>query len=141
MTTLARTRRHRSSLILASALAALAVAAIPLAALLAQDRPAPFTVMETGQGYARLQQAVDAIGDRKATIAIAPGRYAECAVQEHGDVAYLASEPGSVVFEGRACEDKAALVLRGRAAEVSGLTFQNIRVPDFNGAGIRLEHG
>jgi hypothetical protein len=141
MTTLARTRRSRPTLLLASALAALAVAAIPLAALLAQDRPAPFTVMETGQGYARLQQAVDAIGDRKATIAIAPGRYAECAVQERGDVAYLASEPGSVVFEGRACEDKAALVLRGRAAEVSGLIFQNIRVPDFNGAGIRLEHG
>jgi hypothetical protein len=45
------------------------------------------------------------------------------------------------VFDGTACEGKAALVLRGRAAEVSGLVFQNIRVPDFNGAGIRLERG
>jgi hypothetical protein len=141
MTSLARSRPRRPSLLLSSALAALAIAAIPLGALLAQGTAAPFTVMETGQGYARLQQAVDAIGERKGSIAIAAGHYAECAVQERGDVAYLASEPGAVVFDGRACEDKAALVLRGRAAEVSGLTFQNIRVADFNGAGIRLEHG
>jgi hypothetical protein len=40
-----------------------------------------------------------------------------------------------------ASEGKAERVLRGRSAEVSGLIFQNIRVPDFNGAGIRLEHG
>jgi hypothetical protein len=97
--------------------------------------------LEPGQGLARLPQAVDASGERKGSIAIAAGHYAECAVQERGDVAYLASEPGAVVFDGRACEDKAALVLRGRAAEVSGLIFQNIRVADFNGAGIRLEHG
>jgi hypothetical protein len=141
MAAIARSVPHRPSLFLASALAALAIAAIPLGALLAQDSPAPFTVMETGQGYTRLQQAVDAIGDRQGTIAIAPGRYADCAVQEHGEVAYLASQPGSAIFDGRACEDKAALVLRGRGAQVAGLIFQNIRVPDYNGAGIRLEHG
>jgi hypothetical protein len=45
------------------------------------------------------------------------------------------------VFDGVPCEGKAALVLRGRSAEVSGLIFQGIRVPDFNGAGIRLERG
>jgi hypothetical protein len=39
------------------------------------------------------------------------------------------------------CEDKAALVLRGRAAEVRGLTFTGYRVAAFNGAGIRLEEG
>jgi hypothetical protein len=33
------------------------------------------------------------------------------------------------------------LVLRGRSARVEGLVFANIRVPDFNGAGIRLEKG
>jgi hypothetical protein len=101
----------------------------------------PFTVVETGKGYATLQSAIDAIGSRKGTIAIAPGRITQCAVQSAGDIAYLATEPGSAVFDGVACEGKGALVLRARSAEVSGLVFENIRVPDFNGAGIRLENG
>jgi hypothetical protein len=127
--------------ILAGAAAALALAAIPAGSLLAKDGPAPFTVVETGKGYDKLQAAIDAIGGGKGTIAIAPGRYAQCAVQEAGDVSYLATEPGSAVFDGVPCEGKAALVLRGRAAEVAGLIFQGIHVADFNGAGIRLEHG
>ncbi len=126
---------------LIGAVAALAVAAIPVAALLAQDRAYPFTVVETGRGYDRLQDAVDAIGDARGSIAIAPGRYEQCAVQAAGRVSYLATQPGSAVFDGVTCEGKAALVLRGRSAEVSGLVFQNMRVPDFNGSGIRLEQG
>lgn len=133
----ARTPLNRLSLLLASTLA---VAALP-AASLARDGAAPFTVIETGKSYDRLQSAVDAIGSGKGTIAIAPGRIAQCAVQTAGEVAYLAVEPGTAIFDGVACEGKAALVLRGRSAEVSGVIFQNIRVPDFNGAGIRLEHG
>ena len=35
----------------------------------------------------------------------------------------------------------AALVLRGAAASVDGIIFQNMRVADLNGAGIRLERG
>ena len=107
----------------------------------AKDGPAPFTVIETGKAYARLQSAVDAIGSGKGSIAVAPGRIAQCAVQSAGEIAYLAVQPGSAIFDGVACEGKGALVLRGRSAEVSGLVFQNIRVPDFNGAGIRLERG
>ena len=131
----------RPSLALAGAIAALAVAAIPLGALFAQERNAPFTVIETGRGYDTLQAAVDAIGAGKGSIAVAPGRIRQCAVQSEGEVAYLAAEPGTAVFDGVACEGKAALVLRGRAAEVSGLVFENIAVPDYNGAGIRLERG
>ena len=119
----------------------LAAAAFPTAAVLARQNPARFTVVETGQTFDRLQLAVDAIGDSRGTIAIAPGRYADCAVQSAGYVSYLSVEPGAAVFDGRTCEGKAALVLRGRGAEVSGLVFQNMRVPDFNGAGIRLEQG
>ena len=123
------------------AVAGLAIAAIPMAAVFAQGAPAPYTVVETGQSYARLQQAVDAIGDARGTIAIAPGRHEECAVQSAGEISYFASEPGSAVFDGVTCEGKAALVLRGRGAEVSGLIFENMRVFDMNGAGIRLEQG
>ncbi|MXO60770.1 right-handed parallel beta-helix repeat-containing protein [Altererythrobacter salegens] len=134
---------HRPSLLLLGAVAVLAVAAIPLSALFAQSAPAtaPFTVVETGQGFARLQDAVDAIGNGKGSIAIVPGTIRQCAVQSGGDISYLAVDPGKSVFDGVTCEGKAALVLRGRSADVAGLVFQNMAVPDYNGAGIRLEAG
>jgi hypothetical protein len=101
---------------------------------------ASFTVAETGQDYQRLQDAVDSIGDGAGTIRIAPGRYRGCAVQEAGRIAFVA-EPGTAVFDGGACEDKATLVLRGRSARVDGLVFVHVRVADGNGAGIRIEQG
>lgn len=130
----------RPSLLIASAIAAAAVAIIPLTAVFAQSA-ASFTIVETGKSFSQLQQAVTAIGDGNGTIAIAPGTYRQCAVQTAGSVSYLAAEPGSVIFDSVTCEGKAALVLRGREAAVSGLTFRGMTVPDFNGAGIRLEHG
>lgn len=141
MDTCARETPARRSLLAIGTLAALSVAAIPAAALLAQPGAAPYTVVETGQGYGALQQAVDAIGDGQGSIAIASGTHRDCAVQEGGSIAYLAVEPGQAVFDGKTCEGKAALVLRGRNAQVSGLVFRNMAVPDYNGAGIRLEQG
>ena len=141
MDTCARATPARLSLKLTVTLGVLAVAAIPAAILLAQPGGSPFTVVETGKGYASLQQAVDAIGAGEGTIAIASGTYRQCAVQEGGSVSYFAAEPGKAVFEGETCEGKAALVLRGRSAQVSGLVFRGMAVPDYNGAGIRLEQG
>lgn len=111
------------------------------ATALAQGMPTPFTVGESGRSYASLKDAVAAIGHGKGTILIAPGTYAQCAVQQGGDVAFRAQTPGTVILDGQACEGKAALVLRGRSSSVDGIVFQNIRVPDGNGAGIRLESG
>jgi hypothetical protein len=126
----------------APALLLLALAASPLAAQSGSGAGAGvFFVPERGRAYGTLQDAVSAIGNGSGTIQIAPGRYRQCAVQEAGEVAFVAKEPGTVILDGAACEEKAALVLRGRAARVEGLTFQNIRVPDANGAGIRLEQG
>jgi hypothetical protein len=122
-----------------------AASALSLAALSfgASARPVPdaFTVVETGQRFATLQDAVDAVGNRRGTIRIAPGTYRQCAVQEGGVIVYEAAEPGSVTFTARTCEGKAAFVLRGQGAEIRGITFSNLRVPDGNGAGIRLEKG
>ncbi len=75
------------------------------------------------------------------TIRFAPGRYADCAVQERGDVLYVATQPGQATLAGMTCEGKAALVLRGRSARIEGLAFADIRVGEGNGAGIRLEQG
>ena len=101
----------------------------------------PFTLAESGEAFAILQEAVSRIGGGSGTIRIAPGRYRDCAVQEAGRVDYLADEPGTAIFDGGACEGKATLVLRGRSARVEGLVFTRVRVPDENGAGIRLEDG
>jgi len=101
----------------------------------------PFTIAESGREYKSLSEAVAAIGNGKGTILIAPGTYRQCAVQQGGDIAYRAEKPGSVIFDATICEGKAALVLRGRAAQVEGITFQNLYVPDGNGSGIRLERG
>jgi len=111
------------------------------AAALAQSTPTPFTVAESGRSYAALKDAVAAIGGGKGTVMIASGTYAQCAVQQAGDIAFRAQTPGSVILDGVACEGKAALVLRGRSSSIDGVIFQNIRVPDGNGAGIRLESG
>lgn len=123
----------------AAALAACAI--LPAAALTAQPVPGAFTVAGTGQHFATLQEAVDAIGNGRGTIRIQPGTYRQCAVQQGGVIVYEAPEPGNVTFAGRACEGKAAFVLRGVGAEIRGITFSGIRVPDGNGAGIRLEKG
>jgi hypothetical protein len=116
-------------------------AIVPATALVAQGGQAPYTVVETGQTFDRLQRAIDAIGGGTGSIQIASGLHADCAIQQAGDISFLAAEPGKAVFDGVACEGKAALVLRGNSATISGIVFQNMRVPDGNGAGIRLERG
>lgn len=116
----------------------LAATALPA---MAQAPQPPFTVEDGGRSFWRLQDAVNAIGDRDGVIRIASGTYRDCAIQNGGRVAFRAIEPGKAIFDGGACEGKATLVLRGRDAVIEGLVFQNVRVPDGNGAGIRLEKG
>src|SRR5688572_12062761 len=123
---------RKSALLLLSLLAAQ-----PLAA----QSGAPFTIAETGESFDRLAEAVAAIGDGAGTIHIAAGRYRDCAVQEAGDIAFVAEEHGTAIFDGGMCEGKAILVLRGRSARVEGLVFTHMQVDDGNGAGIRIEQG
>mgnify|MGYP001799672111 CR=1 FL=1 len=122
-------------------LAAAALCALPGMSAYAQGRAQPFTVVETGKTYLKLQDAVNAIGDRRGTIRVANGTHRQCAVQSQGVITYIAAEAGKAVLAGAACEGKAGLVLRGIGAEVRGLTFAGYQVPDGNGAGIRLERG
>ena len=117
------------------------LALLALAAPAVAQQPAPFVIAETGQGYATLNAAVDAIRVGTGTILIAPGVYRECVVQSGGSITFRARQAGTAIFERTACEDKAVLVLRGDRSTVDGLVFRNIRVPDGNGAGIRTEIG
>ena len=120
----------------------LALAAFVLAApISAQQAAAPFVVQETGEGFAKLDDAVGSIRMGRGTILIAPGTYRECTVQSGGVITFKAVQPGTVVFEGSPCEDKAIFVLRGQESIVDGIIFKGVRVPDGNGAGIRTEMG
>lgn len=110
-------------------------------AAFAQAAVPPFTIAGSGHGYWRLDDAVKAVGDQTATIVIAPGTYHDCASQHAGDITFKSVEPGRAIFDGQICEGKAALVLHGRSARIDGIIFQNLRVSDGNGAGIRLETG
>jgi Right handed beta helix region len=115
--------------------------AVLYATVASAQNAAPFQNAETGRGYNSLQQAVDAIGEGEGTIIMGPGTYRQCAVQKAGVIAFRASVPGQTIFDSATCESKAALVLRGDGASIDGVIFQNMRVPDANGAGIRLEKG
>jgi hypothetical protein len=119
------------------AFVALFLAATPLYAA----SEAPFVISESGESFYRLDDAVKAVGDGDGTITIAPGTYPDCAIQTSGNITFRAAVAGRSIFDGGICEGKAALVLRGRSARVEGLVFQNMRVPEGNGAGIRLEQG
>jgi hypothetical protein len=107
---------------------------------LAQSR-GPFTVQETGQSYGRLSDAFNAIGKGEGTVTVAPGTYKDCAVFGGQNLTLRAATPSTAIFDGGACGDKATLVLNGMNATIDGIVFQNIRVRDGNGAGIRLEWG
>ena len=122
-----------------SPLLALALIAAPAGA---ERRAAPFTIAETGQGFGTLDEAVRQIRNgQSGTIVIAPGTYRECAVQDAGRIAFKAEVPGTAVFDGVTCEDKAILVLRGEGSSIDGIVFRGARVPDGNGAGVRIEIG
>lgn len=127
----------------AAGIAMLAAGAVAAAQSVPQSAPqaAPYIITESGRGFGRLQDAVNAIGGGTGTIRISAGRHADCAVQVAGNVTYLGAVPGQSVLEGEACEDKAALVLRGNSATVQGLVFANQHSSSGNGAGIRAERG
>lgn len=101
----------------------------------------PFTVVESGKSFWRLDDAVASVGGKDATIRIKPGTYKDCAIQESGRLTLQAEVPGTAIFDGVTCDGKAALVLRGKSARIDGLVFQNMSVDDGNGAGIRIEGG
>ena len=117
---------------------ALILALLLPAAALAEG---PFSVPERHLSTYRLDDAVKALGGGDGTIIIAPGTYRDCAVIAGGRVVIRAETPSTAIFDGGACEGKATLVLRTASAMIDGLVFQNIRVPDRNGSGIRLERG
>ncbi|MCW5729133.1 MAG: right-handed parallel beta-helix repeat-containing protein [Alphaproteobacteria bacterium] len=74
-------------------------------------------------------------GDR---VLIDPGIYRDCAYWPQNDLV-LRARDGEVHLTEKVCGGKAIWVIAGRDVVVEGIRFSQARVPDRNGAGIRLE--
>ena len=98
-------------------------------------------VLEVGPGkkFEQLQQAVFAAqaGD---TLRLTPGDHYDCAIVTKSDLIIEgAGKPEETSLTDKPCGGKAALVTMGENTTVRNLTLTRMRVPDGNGAGIRME--
>lgn len=108
------------------------------AALVLAVGPAAARTITVGQpGSATLAEAVRAAGDGD-TVHLPAGERYECAVVTQRDLLLEGEGDGSVLTDAT-CEGKAILVVRGDGLRVRNLVLARARVPDGNGAGIRLE--
>ena len=88
-------------------------------------------------GFATLQKAL-AAALPGAIVTLKPGIYKEAAVESTNNIVIKAA---GAHLEGVAAEGKAALVIKGTGVTIEGLECSDIRVPDGNGACIRIEGG
>jgi hypothetical protein len=73
-------------------------------------------------------------------IEIDPGEYFDCAVWHADDLIIEGTAPG-VVIRDKTCWGKGLFVVTGNTTTIRNLTLARARVPDTNGAGIRLDSG
>jgi hypothetical protein len=82
------------------------------------------------------------VGAKDGDVIILPaGRYTDCMTIDVPKLTLRSQQPGAAQLDGGACSGKATIVARGQSLVIDGLVFKNVRVPDGNGAGIRLEAG
>ena len=73
-------------------------------------------------------------------IKIEPGEYFDCAVWNADNLVIEGTGPGVVITD-KTCMGKGLFVIEGNNTTVRNLTLTRARVPDMNGAGIRLDKG
>ena len=108
-----------------------------LLALLAVQPAVGRTILVGEGGVPTLAAAMVAAKDGD-TVHLGAGSYFECAVVVQSDLVLEGAGEGTVLTD-RMCDGKAALVVRGDRVTVRDLVLARARVPDRNGAGIRLE--
>lgn len=110
-----------------------------LASALLATAPAAARELTAGPGreFDLPSKAIAAAADGD-TVLIEPGTYFDCATLTANGVTVAGHAPG-VVLSDKTCGGKAILVIQGDDAVVRDVTLARARVPDGNGAGVRLE--
>jgi Right handed beta helix region len=109
-----------------------------LCVLLAPDRAVAATLHVGPHRALKLPSAAAAVAAPGDRIELDAGRYSDCAVWSAPRLT-IEGRDGGAVIEGTPCDDKALFVIRGDDITVRNVEFVGARVPDGNGAGIRLE--
>jgi hypothetical protein len=105
--------------------------------------PAGAAVLQAGAGktYPLPSAAIAAAGAGD-TVEIYPGQYFDCAtVHAPGVTIEGVGNAADVVITDKACSGKGLLIVDAPDVTVKNLTLTRARVPDGNGAGIRMEGG
>jgi hypothetical protein len=115
-----------------------ATAAWLTAAFLTAVSPTFAAVLEVGPGRAlALPSQAARVAQAGDTVLIDAGEYRDCAVWR-ADRLVLKSRGGMAHVRDVACDGKAIWVIEGFGVEVHGIRFSGAKVPDKNGAGIRV---
>lgn len=108
-------------------------------AVLCLCKPASARTLEVGPDQnLKTPSAAAAIAAPGDTIEIAPGEYFDCAVWSVDNLTIEGKGDGTVITD-KTCQGKALFVTKGNDITIRNLTFTRARVPDQNGAGIRVE--
>ena len=91
----------------------------------------PGSALDNPSAAARVVQDGD-------VVLIEAGEYYDCAIWTASDLTIIGAGP-NVTITDTTCQGKALFVVRGDRMTVRNLTLARARVPDGNGAGIRLE--
>jgi hypothetical protein len=86
----------------------------------------------------KLPSAAAAIARNDDKIVIDPGEYFDCAVWNANGLTIEGKGDGVIITD-KACVGKGLFVIDGDNTTIRNITFTRARVPDGNGAGIRLE--
>ena len=84
--------------------------------------------------------AAAAVAKNDDHIEIEPGEYFDCAVWNADNLVIEGTGPGVIITD-KTCMGKGLFVIEGNNTTVRNLTLTRARVPDSNGAGIRLDKG
>ncbi len=108
-----------------------------LTALVPAAAAARVLTVGPGGSYALPSAAAHAARDSD-TILIEPGQYYDCAIWTGNHLVIAGTGPGVVITD-TTCQGKGLFVVIGHDTTIRDLTLARARVPDRNGAGIRLE--
>ena len=103
--------------------------------------PSPGATLKVGRAQPyKAPSAAAAVAKNGDRIEIEPGQYFDCAVWNADNLVIEGTGPGVVITD-KTCMGKGLFVMEGNNTTVRNLTLTRSRVPDMNGAGIRLDKG